>query len=126
MSCALSTLGFEVSFTGATSLNHQTHMSIHQDFGLNACVYFSWTSYDADRSILTIIILFASCGRTVPFHPTGAHGFRRPNTARSTRIGAASVRIFFDTMAALVDRGGNGYCAHTRDSSYQRLIVRSK
>jgi hypothetical protein len=33
---------------------------------------------------------------------------------------------FLPTMAALEDRRGNGCCAHTKDRSYQRLVVRSE
>jgi hypothetical protein len=82
-------------------------------------------SYDTGKSILTIIILIASSIRTFSFDPIGAHVLDRLNTARSTRVAAAMVSFFNDSMAALVDRGGNGFLAHTRGRSYKRRTVRS-
>jgi hypothetical protein len=76
------------------------------------------------ESILTIIILFAFM--TLLFLSTGAHRNGLRNAVRSTWIGAAIAGFLADTMAALEDRRGDGCCAHTKDGSYQRLVVRSE
>jgi hypothetical protein len=119
----LLTPGFEVSLAGANSLNHQIHLSMLQKVALRPCGCFRRMSYDARKSILTIIILIASSIRTFSFDPIGAHVLGLLNTARPTRVAAATVRFSRDSMATFVDRGSNDYFAHTRGRSYKRRVV---